>query len=175
MVEATTPTGRDKIDWKLITDLPVKSRKDALQMLSWYALRRRIETFHKILRSGCKAEESKLRTAERLVNLIAMFCILSWRIFWMTMMNRLAPSASPLLAMTEIELHLLDRLVPDKQVNSLAAPSLSTYLTKIARLGGYLARAHDPPPGNAVFWRGLSRLTDIQLGFIILGTELVGN
>ena len=37
--EATTPTGRDKIDWKLITDLPVRSRKDALQMLSWYALR----------------------------------------------------------------------------------------------------------------------------------------
>ncbi|WP_247384366.1 hypothetical protein [Bradyrhizobium sp. 143] len=25
--------------------------------------------------------------------------------------------------------------------------SLSHYLTKIARLGGYLARAHDPPPG----------------------------
>jgi hypothetical protein len=172
--EATTPTGRDKIDWKLITDLPVRSRKDALQMLSWYALRWKIETFHKILKSGCKAEESKLRTAERLVNLIAMFCILSWRIFWMTMMNRSAPSASPLLAMTEIEIHLLDRLVPDKRMNCLAAPSLSTYLTKIARLGGYLARAHDPPPGNAVFWRGLSRLTDIQLGFI-LGTELVGN
>jgi len=24
------------------------------------------------------------------------------------------------------------------------------FLTKIARLGGYLARAKDPPPGNAV-------------------------
>jgi hypothetical protein len=36
--EPTTPKGRDKIDWKLITDLPVRSRKDALQLLSWYAL-----------------------------------------------------------------------------------------------------------------------------------------
>ncbi|MDX6463874.1 MAG: hypothetical protein QOE55_7571, partial [Acidobacteriaceae bacterium] len=40
--------------------------------------------------------------------------------------------------------------------------------------GGYLARSHDPPPGNMVVWRGLSRLTDIQVGFL-LGAQLVGN
>ena len=55
-----------------------------------------------------------------------------------------------------------------------AANPLSLYLTKLARLGGYLARAKDPPPGNTVMWRGMTRLTDIQLGFI-LGTQLVGN
>jgi hypothetical protein len=44
----------------------------------------------------------------------------------------------------------------------------------LARLGGYLARAKDTPPGNTVMWRGLSRLTDLQIGFI-LGTQLVGN
>jgi hypothetical protein len=27
-----------------------------------------------------------------------------------------------------------------------------------------LARTRDPPPGNTVIWRGLSRLTDIALG-----------
>jgi hypothetical protein len=37
-------------------------------------------------------------------------------------------------------------------------------LIKIARLGGYLARASDPPPGNIVIWRGLTRLADIKLG-----------
>jgi hypothetical protein len=41
---------------------------------------------------------------------------------------------------------------------------LSHYLTKIARLGGYLARATDPPPGNTAIWRGLSRLRDIEMG-----------
>ncbi len=29
---------------------------------------------------------------------------------------------------------------------------LSIYLTKIARLGGYLGRAKDRPPGNLVMW-----------------------
>jgi hypothetical protein len=79
--ETTRPKGRERIDWKLITNLPVRSRKDALEKLSWYAMRWKIETFHKILKSGCEAEDSKLRPAERIVNLIAIFCILSWRIF----------------------------------------------------------------------------------------------
>jgi hypothetical protein len=52
--------------------------------------------------------------------------------------------------------------------------TLSHYLIKIAWLGGYLARASDPPPGNTVMWRGLSRLTDIALGAMV-GRELVGN
>jgi hypothetical protein len=91
--ERGTPKGRDKIDWKLIADLPVNSREEAMEKLRWYSMRWKIETFHKILKSGCKAEESRLRSAARLANLIAVFCILSWRIFWLTMMNRALPDA----------------------------------------------------------------------------------
>jgi hypothetical protein len=36
---------------------------------------------------------------------------------------------------------------------------------QLAKLGGYLARNSDPPPGNTVIWRGLSKLIDIELGF----------
>ena len=56
----------------------------------------------------------------------------------------------------------------------LRRTSVSAYLVQIARLGGYLARAGDSPPGNKVIWKGLSRLTDIQFGFLI-GAKLVGN
>jgi hypothetical protein len=171
--ERGTPQDREKIDWKLITDLPVQSRADAIEKLEWYAMRWKIETFHKVLKSGCKVEESRLRTAERLVNFVAVLCVLSWRVFWMTMINRTNPELSPQVAFTELELWLLDELVHDK-ANERSPNSLTTYLTKLARLGGYLARAHDPPPGNTVMWRGLSRLTDIQLGAII-GAQLVGN
>lgn len=163
--ERETPKNRKKIEWKLITDLPVASRADAIEKLEWYALRWKIEVFHKILKSGCKAEEAKLRTAQRLTNLIAVFCILSWRIFWMTMLNRSVPEALPTLALTATEIAVLDHLVNDKLQPRPKA--LSHYLTKIARLGGYLARASDPPPGNTVIWRGLSRLTDIALGAMV--------
>jgi hypothetical protein len=81
--ERGKPADRAPIDWKLITDLPVTNRNEAIEKLDWYALRWKIETFHKIMKSGCKVEESKLRIAGRLTNLMAIFCIIAWRVFWL--------------------------------------------------------------------------------------------
>ena len=172
--ERGNPKNRKRIEWKLITDLPVRSHHEAIEKMKWYAMRWKIEMFHKILKSGCNAEDAKLRTATRLVNLIAVLCILSWRVFFITMINRSASKAPAKLALTDIEIDLLDHLVQDKDRLRPRNRTLSVYLTKIARLGGYLARASDPPPGNMVMWRGLSRLTDIELGALI-GVEFVGN
>jgi hypothetical protein len=171
--ERDEPADRPRIDWKLITDLPVDSQEAAVEKLCWYAHRWKIEMFHKILKSGCRAEEARLRTAERLVKLISVFCILSWRVFWMTMINRTAPDAEPGFALTKLETKLLDRIIPDRDDHAPHRKTLTSYLTKIAKLGGYLARASDPPPGNTVIWRGLSRLTDIKLGATLC--QLVGN
>ena len=172
--EPEEPVGRPRIDWKLITDLPVESHADAVEKLHWYAMRWKIEVFHKILKSGCRAEQARLRTAERLVRLLAVFCILSWRVFWLTMLNRIKPDLEASLVLTELETSILDRLIPDPTAHSFPAGTLSRYLIKITRLGGYLARAKDPPPGNIVMWRGLSRLSDIALGATLQGND-VGN
>ena len=166
-IERGTPKGRDKIVWKLLTDLPVCSLQEAIEKLGWYALRWKIEVFHKILKSGCKVEESRLRTAPRLVNLIATCCVVAWRIFWMTMVKRSNPAAAPTIALTQLELDLLDQLSKPHRSMARSPKSLDHYLDRIARLGGYLGRASDPPPGNIVMWRGLARLTDIAIGFSI--------
>ena len=65
------------------------------------------------------------------------------------------------------------RRIGSAAASGIALPTVS-YLTKIARLGGYLARAKDPPPGNIVMWRGLSRLNDIALGATLQISD-VGN
>ena len=157
-----------------MTNLPVKSLKSALEKIQWYALRWKIETFHKILKSGCRAEQAKLRATERLSKLIAVFCILSWRVFWMTMVGRINPKESPETALTDTEITLLDKLSGSSQGQDASEKYLGNYLLTIARLGGYLARASDPPPGNTVMWRGVSRLTDIHLGFLLAKGD-VGN
>lgn len=161
--EVNPPRGEDPIEWKLVTNLPVESLDDAVEKLQWYAMRWKIETFHKILKSGCKAEESKLRSADRLTNLLAIYCILAWRVFWLCMMNRATPEAPASVALTDTECRILDHIF--KVQRRLRENSVSHYILFIARLGGYLARAHDSPPGNMVLWRGFARLTDIHLGY----------
>jgi hypothetical protein len=140
------PQGRDKIDWKLITNLPVRSRQDAVEKLSRYAMRWNIETFHKILKSGCKAESSRLRTAERIVNLIAVLCILGWRSFWLTIMNRLAPAASPLMALTSLETRVLDRLFKNKPNKPYPETNVPLISRRSRDWAVILLARKDPPP-----------------------------
>jgi hypothetical protein len=89
------------------------------------------------------------------------------------MLHRTSPGAPPDRSFAELEQYLLDELVPDRS-GEMRCAGLGSYIVKRARLGGYLARAHDPPPGNTAIRRGLTRLTDIELG-IIIGVQLVGN
>jgi hypothetical protein len=71
------------------------------------------------------------------------------------------------------ERQLLDHVVPHRCGDGYVKRSRFFYITKLARPGGYLARADDPPPDNKGMWHGLPRLTDIELGFN--ATKLVGN
>ena len=90
-----------------------------------------------------------------------MQCVVAWRVFWLTMMNRIAPLAPLSAALTSNEIAVLDQLGENGKCHDRP---LADYLLMIARLGGYLARKTDPPPGNMVIWRGWSRLADIAIG-----------
>lgn len=111
--EIETPRDRKPILWKLVTDLEVTTLEEAVEKLRWYAMRWKIEVFHKVLKSGCRAEDAKLRAADRLANLLALFCIVSWRVLWMTMIARAAPDADPSTALTPSEAAVLGHLIPD--------------------------------------------------------------
>jgi hypothetical protein len=91
--------------------------------------------------------------------------------------NRTTPEAPAEAALTRTEIEILDQLAantPPRSEAPIPTRPISHYLVAIAKLGGYLARADDPPLGNMVLWRGLDRLTGIHLGFE-LHNQLVGN
>ena len=88
------------------------------------------------------------------------------------MVNRTNPQTSTEAVFTKTETVILDHLA-GKQPRP-AKRTVAYYLLLVAKLGGYLARGKDPPPGNMVLWRGLSRLTDIHLG-VELSRKVVGN
>ena len=65
------------------TNLPVGTHADAVHKLEWYALRWKIETFFRTLKTGCRIEELRLATADRLANCIALCCVVAWRVSWL--------------------------------------------------------------------------------------------
>jgi hypothetical protein len=173
--ERGAPADRDPVRWRLLTDLPVADLAAAVEKLDWYALRWSSETYHKVLKSGCRAEQARLRTADRLTNLLAVLCVVGWRVFWLTMVARAAPDVSVDTALTTAEVEVLDGLAAPGAPAAEAPPrTIARYVVVIAKLGGYLDREQDPPPGNMVVWRGLTRLADILLGFE-LNNPVVGN
>lgn len=145
-LEIDPPAGRPPIDWKLVTNLPVGNF--AIEKLEWYALRWKAEVFHKVMKSGCRAEEARLETAERLTKLLALIAMVSWRIFFLTMSARAKPEAAPETVLTPTEIATLDAIDGARAKPRILRKTLATYLLQIAMLGGYLARNHDPPPGS---------------------------
>ncbi|MFN7097363.1 MAG: IS4 family transposase [Gammaproteobacteria bacterium] len=162
-IENTNPKDRKRIRWTLLTNMKVDNKSAALKILDWYKLRWKIEEFFKILKSGFQLESSKLRTADRLAKIISISCILAWRVFWTTMMWRNSGQiTTPMIVFNKIELTIL------KKFFSTSNPKyLSDYIILLAKLGGYLARKSDPPPGNQVIWKGYGKLNELYEGYML--------
>lgn len=166
-LEEKPPPDRTPIDWKLVTNLPVDDLSGAVEKLDWYALHWKAEVFHKVMKSGYRAEEARLETAERLTKFLALIAVVSWRIFFVTMSARANPDAALDSVLTSAEITALDQIDETRARPRLKQRTLAAYLLQIAMLGGYLARNHDPPPGNMVVCRDMTRLHDIAIGISI--------
>ncbi len=142
--------GSDPLEWFLLTSLPVKQAAAAEQLLDYYRLRWRIEDWHRILKSGCKAEFLNLQTADRLERVITIKAVIAWRLHAMVLLGRDTPELPAEVLFSHLEIRMLELVALDRK---RPAPSnLGRAVLTMAMLGGYLARKNDPPPGHKVIW-----------------------
>ena len=164
LVEETIPPIEDKpIRWLLLTTLAIDSFEQAWQCVRWYSLRWLIERFHFTLKSGCRIEQLQLETAQRLLNALATYSIVAWRLMWLTYRARLAPDDSCATVLQPIEWKLLRRKFEPKN-RSKKPPTLRQAVRWIAQLGGFLARKGDGEPGVKTLWRGIGVLHHLLEG-----------
>lgn len=165
--EINPPDGIDSIHWLLLTTLPVTTVEEAVEKVSWYTQRWKIERYHLTLKSGCKVEELQLETLERLQNALAVYSIIAWRILWITYEARETPEAPCTVVLQDHEWKALYCMVNKVPVPTKTTPTLKEAVLLIAKLGGFLARKSDGDPGVIVLWRGMSRLSDIAQFYLI--------
>lgn len=163
--EDEPPPERDAVQWLLLTTLPVATAEEAQQCLRWYSLRWRIEDWHRILKSGCAIEDYAHETAERLRRAVAINLVIGWRIMLMTLLGREMPQLPAEVLFADIEVRTLCGYA--KQ-NALPPPThLGRAVRLTAKLGGYIGRNSDPPPGHQLLWQGFIALQLMALGFEI--------
>jgi len=152
------------IDWMLMTNISIGTIDHAIEKIKWYCLRWRIEVFHKVLKSGLKVENCRLKTADRLIRYLSVMSIVAWRIFWLTLVSRIAPDASCMLFLSIVEWKILYRIYNKKKSFPKKPSTINQCVRWIAMLGGFLARKNDKEPGITHVWRGLKSFTKILEG-----------
>jgi Transposase DNA-binding/Transposase DDE domain len=163
LIEQTPPEGEKPLEWMLLTNIAVTTLEEALEIVEYYKCRWSIETFHKILKSGCTVEKCRLQTAERLKKYITLMSVVAWRIFWMTHLKRTAPQAPATVILTTKEIEILTALQRKNITLPVEQLSVAQAVTAIAKLGGFLARKNDGKPGSTVIWRGWTVLQNALL------------
>ena len=164
--EEHAPPGAAPIEWMLLTTEEVKTVDEATRIVDLYTRRWRIEEWHRVLKSGCKVQEHQHETAQRLKRAIAIDVVLAWRIQLMTLLSREVPELPCTVFFDDWEVTVLEALQEQRTKAPLERRlTLAEAVTAVARLGGYLARRSDPPPGSTVMWRGLIRLHGMVEGY----------
>lgn len=166
--EVSPPPGATPLDWLLLTNVPVNSLEDTVERVQWYRCRWHIEIYFKVLKSGCRVEDCRLRTAQRLFLYLALYSIIAWRLFWLTYINRCLPDAPCSTVLADREWQALYATIHRTQVPPQQLPTVHQVVRWIARLGGFLGRKRDGEPGVTVVWRGWQRLSDISATWLLL-------
>ena len=169
--EELPPEGAKPLEWFLLTTGAIGSVEEAAERLRWYTLRWRIEDWHRVLKSGCRIERLAFETGERLKRAVAINLVIAWRVMLMTLLGREGPSLSAEVLFSDLEIRVLHAFARQRKLDGPSTLGVAVGL--VARLGGYLARRKDPPPGHEVMWRGFAMLQGMSLGVALHEAGLV--
>jgi hypothetical protein len=155
----------EKIEWFLYTDLEVNSLKDAIKVVQYYTYRWNIEIYHKILKTGLKAENLQLESAHAIFAAISIMSIVGLRILDLRERLRMNPEApAKESGLDEVELKVLGKYLK-RDLKTVKCVALA-----IGRLGGHQNRKSDGMPGVLSLWWGMSRFLGLMEGFRLATT-----
>lgn len=158
------PEVKSPLEWMLLTTVEVSTYEQAIERLRWYALRWGIEVYHRVLKSGCRIEDRRLNTADRIENCLAIDLVIAWRIFWLVKQGRETPNVPCDGFFAEDQWKVLCAVTRNEPPPD-TPPPLGEAVRMTAKLGGFRGRKSDGEPGPTTLWRGLERLDNMTIGY----------
>jgi hypothetical protein len=158
--EEQVTSGEEPLEWVLLTSIPTTTLEQAWERVDWYQYRWLVEDYHQCLKSGCRIEERQLQTVDGLMRLLGLLSPLAVRLVQV----RASAREDPERPAHEVIEPLMLAVLAQRSGHSPATMTVGTYWTEVARLGGYLARSHDGPPGWRTIWKGWLSLQTLLEG-----------
>jgi len=158
--ECRPPRGEPAVEWFLLTNLPVDTAEAIAFAVDCYRGRWTIEEFFKALKTGCQYERRQLESAESLLNALAIFAPVAWRLLLLRHLARSDQRAPATAALTPTQLEVL-RAIAKRPLP--ARPSVRDAMRAVATLGGHITSNGDP--GWLVLGRGMHDLLLLELGW----------
>jgi hypothetical protein len=158
-VSEVNRSSKDRLEWMLLTTHPVGTRRDALEVVRGYALRWRIEEFHRLWKTGlCCVESTQLRSRDAIFKWATILAAVATRAMRITHLARSTPDVPASTEFSRAELSALIALRQPKGIEYDHVPTLAVAVRWIADLGGYTG-PWNGLPGAIVIGRGLYDLS----------------
>ncbi|WP_197231013.1 IS4 family transposase, partial [Novipirellula artificiosorum] len=158
--ERNPPDGEDPISWMLVTTLPIETNEDVQRIIQSYCVRWQIEVYFRTLKSGCRIERRRFEAIDRVLNCLAFYSVVAWRLMYLCHLGRECPELDCEVLFEPSEWKsvyvILGRKLPKK-----GCPNLNEVIRAIASLGGFIDRPKNDP-GTQTLWVGIQRSYDLS-------------
>ncbi len=89
--EANPPAGEVRVEWILVTTLPIETLEQVRTIVEHYCVRWSIEVFFRTLKSGCRIEHRRFEHIDRVMPAVALYMIVAWRTLFVCRLGRSCP------------------------------------------------------------------------------------
>lgn len=167
-----TVVGQEQeIHWCLLTTHEVRTKEDALQIVSWYCLRWNVEQlFRTLKKQGLDVESSQMETGSGLIKLGVISLFVAMKTMQLTLVREGKDQLVSVVfdeqecqVLSKIQGTLEGKTIKQKNPHSMCNLSWAAWI--IGRLGGWKGYHSESPPGPITMLKGLKRFQSIQEGF----------
>lgn len=162
--QGTTPAGEKPIEWTLLTNRPIRTKENLLDVVVGYSMRWRVEELHRSWKSGaCRVEETQLRSADAVIKWATILMAVAVRIERIKQLSRQEPDRPATDEFSPLEIRAAALLhfgkSAKKRLAAASAPTIGEVTLWVAKIGGYTGQTSSGgPPGAITLARGLKEV-----------------
>ena len=158
--EMEETAGEEPLEWLLLASDGEKANKaQALRIVRQYEGRWPIEEYFRVLKSGTRVEDRRLRDAAALGKCLAFDAVAAWRVFDLGRAARDCPQAPARRFLSRAERDCIlavvrrERLLPPGERGRPPPEGIRWWVLRMASMVGFHPSKRRPAPGNEKMWQ----------------------